>query len=404
MKILQINAVYGAGSTGRTVEELDKALPTYGIDSIVAVAETSKKNSSVYLIGKKSGRKFHALFSRITGKQGYFSYFATKRLLKWIKKETPSVIHLRNLHANYVNINLLFKFIRKNNIPTVITLHDCWFFTAKCTHYTEQGCYKWIDGCNACPKLKVDNKSWFFDRTKTLWKDKKNLIEDVKNLAVIGVSDWVTNEATKSFLKSAKILKRIYNWIDLTIFYPRGNSFKEKYFIDENKFNVLCISANWNANSSKLNDLLKLSAMLREDERIILAGNISSDISLPSNVVSIGYVTDVNDLAQLYSSVDVYLHLSHEDTFGKVIVESLACGTPAIVYDATACPELVGDNCGCVVAKGNVEGINKAIVEIKEKGREFYSQNCVNFVKNNFEKDNLIKQYVDVYLQLIDRD
>ena len=87
MKVLQINAVYGMSSTGRTVAEIDEALKKHGIESIVATTQTTVTRDDIYIVGTKIERKLHALFSRITGKQAYFSFFATKRLLKWIKKE-----------------------------------------------------------------------------------------------------------------------------------------------------------------------------------------------------------------------------------------------------------------------------------------------------------------------------
>ncbi len=401
MKILQINAVYGIGSTGRTCAEIDKKLKESGEQSIVATVQTNTHSKDIYIIGTKFERKTHALFSRIFGKQAYFSSFATRRLLKWINKEKPDVIHLGNLHANYINLRLLLKHIKKHNIPTVITLHDCWFFTGKCTHYTEQGCYKWIDGCHHCSQLKKDNSSWVFDRTKKLWKDKKKWLQQLSNLAVIGVSDWITNEAKQSFLKDAKILKRIYNWIDLEVFYLREEDVRDAYDLPKDKFLILCISAGWATDSPKYTDMIKLSNLLGEEERVILLGEVPKDAVLPENVHSIGYIKDTNELAKIYSCVDAYVHLSREDTFGKVIAEAMACGTPAIVYNATACPELIGEGCGYAVQKGDIKAIITAINTIKKDGKKRYTSSCVKFVNENFEKNKLIDEMKEVYLQLL---
>lgn len=400
MKVLQINAVYGIGSTGRIVEELDIALQKVDIDSIVATTQTTKKNDRVYLVGTTIERKLHAFLSRLTGEQGYFSYCSTKRLVKFIKKEKPDIIHLHNLHANYIQLGLLLKYIKKHNIATVITLHDCWFFTGKCTHYTEQGCYKWVNGCHHCPQLKKDNKSWFFDRTKKLWNDKKRWLGTIPNLAVIGVSDWITNEGRKSFLQNAAIFKRIYNWIDLDVFYPRKENVLDKYHVPKDKFLILCIGAGWATDSLKYKDLLSLSRQIKEDERIVLAGALPEGVVMPENIIPIGYINSTEELAKLYSSVDVYVHLSREDTFGKVIAEALACGTPAIVYNATACPELIGENCGYVVEKGDIAGIMLAIKRIKKDTKKRYFDSCIEFTKNNFEKSQLISEVVCIYEEI----
>lgn len=388
-------------STGRTVAEIDEMLKKHGIESIVATTQTTVYRDDIYIVGTKFERKLHALFSRITGKQAYFSFFATKRLIKWIKKEKPDVIHLSNLHANYIHLGLLLKYIKKHNIATVITLHDCWIFTGKCTHYTEQRCYKWIDGCHHCPQLKKDNNSWIFDRTKKLWNDKKKWLQSIPNLAVIGVSDWITNEGRKSFLKNATILKRVYNWIDLDIFYPRNENVLDKYNLPKDKFLILCISAGWTIDSLKYQDLLDLSKGIKEDERIVLVGTLPQGVAVPENIIAIGYINNIEELAKLYSSVDVYVHLSREDTFGKVIAEALACGTPAIVYNATACPELIGENCGYIVDKGDVDGILSAINMIKMNGKALYTSCCVEFAKRNFERSSLIRETNETYFQLL---
>lgn len=49
------------------------------------------------------------------------------------------------------------------------------------------------------------------------------------------------------------------------------------------------------------------------------------------------------DLAKLYTAADVLLATSMGEGFGIPVIESMACGTPAIVTDFSAQPELVGD-------------------------------------------------------------
>lgn len=400
MKVLQINAVYGIGSTGRIIEELDKALQVYGIESIIATTETTEQKDNIYIVGSRLGRKMHALFSRLTGKQGYFSRHATRKLLKWIDKEKPDIIHLHNLHANYIHLGKLLKYIAKKDIATVVTLHDCWFFTGKCTYYTQQECFKWKTGCYKCPRLKIDNKSWFFDCTSIVWKDKKRLFSAVPRLGVIGVSDWISNEGKASFLKEAKVIQKIYNWIDLSVFYPRTEDIRDKYGIPKDKFLIFCISAGWDKNAERFKDLMKLAKKLDNDTRIVLVGGISDEIELPSNIIPLGYVNSTDELAKLYSQADVYVHLSHRDTFGKVIAEAMSCGTPAIVYNTTACPELIGEGCGYVVETGNIEEVKNCIHKVKLSGKSNYSKKCTDFVKANFEKEQLIKATIELYDRL----
>ena len=395
MKVVQINAVYGCGSTGRIVKELSETLTKNGIENLI-LSTSDYLDENHVKVGRKAENKLHAFFARVFGYDSHYSYFSTRKIIKTLKEFKPDIVHLHNLHANYVNLPKLLKYLSKNDIATVITLHDCWFFTGKCTHYTSQKCTKWQDGCGNCPQLKKDIPSWFFDITSKQLNEKREGFLSIPRLAVIGVSDWITNEARKSFLKNAKIVKRIYNWIDIDVFYPKE---VEK----EDKFTILCIGAGWSENSSKFKDLISLANKLPSDMKILLAGNVAREAKLPSNVERVGYISSTEELAKLYSKADVYVHLSKEDTFGKVIAEALACGTPAIVYNSTACPEIIGNGCGYVVEAGDVCSIADKLNEIQLRGKQYYSSSCVNFVKENFEKENLIDENLQLYNELLNR-
>lgn len=402
MKILQINAVADAGSTGEICRQINEMLLHQGHQGMILYGNGESTYPYACKVSGKYGVKLHGLMSRVLGKNAAYSPIATGKVLRKIRAFQPDVVHLHNLHGNYVNLNPLLRYLAKKNIATVITLHDCWFFTGKCTHYTQAGCSKWETGCHDCPRLKEDIPALFFDRTAQMWKEKKQLFNAIPRLAVVGVSDWITNEGRKSpCFSNAKIITRIYNWIDTKTFYPRQSDIKEKYHIPGDRFTVLCIGAGWSRQASRSQELLKLAAMLPQDCQIVLAGNVPFADELPENVRYIGYVRSAEELAQLYSAADVYAHLSREDTFGKVIAEALACGTPAVVYDSTACPELVKESCGAIVAPGDTEGLLQAIMQVREKGKAAYSENCVAAVQGKLEREKLLQDTINLYAQLI---
>ncbi len=242
MIILQINAVNTIRSTGRQVSELSNFLLKSGNESYIAYSYGQDLENG-YKIGSKIDHKIHSLLSRIFGLQGYFSKISTKKLLKYIESIKPDVVHLHNLHSNYVNLNMLLNYLGENNISTVITLHDCWFYTGKCTHYTIDNCYKWKDQCGNCPRLSKDNKSWIFDKTTKMLSDKKRLLNNIPNLGIVGVSDWITEEAKKSILKNSKSITRIYNWIDTNTFNPSNNDqIKQKLGLSD-KCSILGVSS-----------------------------------------------------------------------------------------------------------------------------------------------------------------
>lgn len=399
MRVLQINAVNGIKSTGRTCVELADYLNKNRNEGFIAYSDGPTYEKG-YKIGTYIEIKFHGLFSRIFGLQGYFSIMSTKRLLNYIEKLKPDVIHLRNLHGNYINLKLLLEYLAKKDIATVVTLHDCWFYTGKCTHYTVDGCYKWQNGCGNCPRLKKDNSSWFFDCTMKMYNEKKEWFEKIPRLAIAGVSDWITNEARKSFISSARVLTRIYNWVDLDVFKPVNTEMLRYKLNLENKFIILGVASGW-SNDKGLHKFIELSKAISKDMSIILVGNIDKKVSLPKNIINIKETHNIDELAKYYSMADVFVNLSLEESFGKVTAEALACGTPVVVINSTANPELVGDRCGYIVDKDSMGKILEYILHIKKNGKKYYSKHCIEFAKNNFNIEDRLHDYVELYKKII---
>jgi len=399
MKTLQINAVYNYASTGRTVAEIHREFIKQGIESFVACSMSRDTNEDIYYIGLKLDVKIHGLLSRISGRQGYFSYFATKKLLRYINSINPDIVHLHNLHNNYINFPMLLKYLAANKIIVVLTLHDCWFFTGKCCYYTEYNCYKWKKGCDSCIGLKKDNTSWFFDKTNKNWEDKKEFFSKIDNLGVVGVSDWITDQAKQSLLSSAKVIKRIYNWVDLDIFKPKDTKQLKKGLGLEDNFVILGVSSDWGERKG-LNQFIELSKYIESRNRIILVGRLKDNIKLPGNIIHVDQTDNVDQLADYYSMADVFVHLCSEETFGKVTAEALSCGTPAIVYNATANPELIGEGCGYIAENKNLQQVVDYIGQIKKNGKEYYSDNCRKYVQINFEKDKVIGEQIEMYKEL----
>lgn len=403
MKILHINAVNKIRSTGKMIEEIKNNLNEYGVDSIIAYSVGPKDNES-YKINNIFDAKVHALLSRVTGKQGYFSTGSTKKLIKYIQSINPDVINLHNLHSNYINLPMLLKFISDQNIPLVVTLHDCWFFTGKCTHYFEAKCYKWEKECHRCPLLKEDNKSFIFDRTKKMFLDKKNLFLSIKNLYVVGVSNWITNEAKKSpIFNNAKMISTIYNWVDTNKFFYKDLDDSEKIKFTGYEKIILGVATNWNKNKG-IEEFINLAKKIKNDECIVLIGNIDENVKLPINIINIKETHDDKELIRYYQSADIFVNLSSQETFGKVTAEALACGLPAIVKSTTANPEIINESCGIILKNDQESSLINAINKIISKGKNYYINNCVNHVKNNFNLNSQVKKYHNFYEQIMEKE
>lgn len=398
MKIVQINETCGNGSIGRTALEWAEYLQKNGHEAYVFYSAGKSDWKLSEKIGTPLDHKCHAFLSRLTGKQGYFSPLATARLLKRLSEIQPDVVHLRCLHGNFLHLGMLLKFLAKNKIPTVLTLHDCWFMTGKCTYYVSANCEKWQTGCNHCPLLHVDNvnPTWWLDRTRKCYQDKKRWFAAIPKLAVVGVSQWVTNEAKKSFFKDRNPIA-IYNWIDTEVFCPTQDAeIREKYDIHAS-FVVLMVTSQVCESKGYL--VLKgLAECNLPDTQIVLVGKNNLSLPIPQGVRYISHTDDSRQLAALYSMADVCVNTTRFETFGKVTAEALCCGTPVIVYNNTASPELVGPGCGYVVEeKDGLQAVANAIEEIRRNGKEAYSERCLSFASEKFSKRQGFSQYLKLY-------
>lgn len=381
--------------------ELNEDLESYGVASYCACSRTYGCEN-VYRIGDEKSIKLHGLFSRLSGKQGYFSKGNTKKLLAYIEKIQPDVVHLHNLHANYIHLPMLLTYLAQKDIPTVVTLYDCWFFTGKCMHYTTQGCYKWETLCQNCPQIHEGNDSWFFDRTEEVHKDRIRLFQSIPRLAIVGISDWITNECRRSpIAANAKLTKRIYLWIDLEKFHPVNGTKKRAELGLTDKFVILGVAEQW-GNAKGLDKFLDLASKISPEKQIVLVGNPAPDVTLPKNVLCVGRTNSQEELAEYYSAADVFVTFSYQETFGKVSAEALACGTPVICYNSTACPELVGENCGVVVETDEKDGVFRAVNTVQKNGKAQYTDACAAFARENFGRDKLTREYLSVYQQILD--
>lgn len=399
-----INSVSGYGSTGSICVDIAEELERQGHECYIAYGQITLGYEKGFKIGTKLENNLHNISSRLLGKQGYFTKNGTEKLVQFINEFNPDVIHLHNLHGNYLNLEVLFEYLRAVQKPVVWTLHDCWAFTGKCAHYTDVACYKWKTECHSCPQVHTYPPSLLLDRSQEMYVDKKKWFTSLKNLTIVPVSDWLSDQVKESFFKNYPI-HRIYNWIDHSVFKETFDaSFALKYKVDSSKFTIVLVSAGWHESDVKWTDALKLASAIDKDIQILMIGTVKSTHLLPENIFHIPYLNGKEELAKAYSISDVYVHLSTEDTFGKVIAEAMSCGTPAIVYDSTACPEIIDEQSGYVVEKRNVTEIVKAINNIRKNKKSFYSDYCRARVIENFDLKTNINLTIDVYKSIVNYD
>lgn len=385
------------GSTGKIMLQIADSAVTKGrnvqlVASGLSANKTVKTLHNVIFLGNEFTRKCNVVLGRITGFTNCFAYFATLKMLKQLDTFKPDLIHLHNLHESYINLPLLFNYIKKKNIKVIWTLHDCWSFTGHCPHFDMIGCDKWKTGCYNCPQYKDYPKS-YIDNSKYMYKLKAKWFTGIKDLTIITPSKWLADLVKQSFLKDYPV-KVINNGIDLSVFNPTESDFRKKHAI-EDKFVLLGVAFGWGKRKG-LDVFIELSKRLDDKFQIVLVGTDDNvDKLLPDNIISIHRTQNQTELAEIYTAANLFVNPTREENYPTVNMESIACGTPVITFNTGGSPEILSDDTGIVVPKDDIDAMFNEINNITENNI-FSKENCLNRAKS-FDKNDRFKEYVELY-------
>lgn len=437
----EITIEANAGSTGKASEALCDSLSTRGWDCIIAYGRSNHKSKHpTYSIGNKLGQFLHLLKARLFDAEGLGSRWATKKLVKHLRRVQPTVIHLRNIHGYYLHYPTLFDYLRDAGIPVIWTLHDAWSFTGHCSHFVAAGCHKWKTGCGGCPQVQEYPKSWWLDRSSRNFKLKQRYFTQIPTLQLVAVSRWLGETVKDSFFGGKVPIHTIVNGVNTEIFRRLDwhNDADNQQSKSESSFNgaqeeiatimdlrkkygitakrvVLAVARPWSRKKG-LYDILELCNLLRSEFdateiQVVLVGISGSQRKLlPSNAVGIARTENLSEMCMLYNLADVYVNASYEESFGLTTAEALACGTPVIGYDNTGTREILeglqadnNPNPGAIlVPTGDVTKIYNSVKTILEtESLNKYSRQSLKInrlllrshIQKNHAKSRQLREY-----------
>ena len=401
-RLLLINVALNWGSTGKIVEGVGRLAASVGWEVYVAHGARYKTTSALndYQISTKASEITHFIESALSDRQGLGSRKDTKRLLKVIDSIEPDIVHIHNIHGCFINYPILFTYLKEKKIPIVWTLHDCWAFTGHCVYFERVSCNKWKTECFDCPQLKEFPSSYLLDGSRRNYLLKKKLFASIEELQITTVSLWLMGIVKESFLSKVPVTV-VPNGIKTDVFKPVSR-FKNgiRGLLFENKKILLGVATGFGERKG-IKDYVHLAERLPSIYQIVLVGVMESDKKVLSNkIISLDKTEGVDQLIAFYSNADVLLSLSYEETFGMTIIEAMACGTPAIVYDNTAQPELITEETGKVVPTGDIESLVKAIEEVCSKPKESYVDACRKHALQ-YDESLTYQKYLDIYEAVI---
>lgn len=396
MKILLINVTYGIGSTGKIVESLYNKYSEQGHDvRVIYGRHSNTKDPSIIKGCYEFESKIHHAFSRISGNLYGGMFLSTLRIKSYIKKMKPDVVHLHCLNGFFVNIYSLLKFLKKNNIRTVLTNHSEFMYTANCGYALD--CEKWKTGqCKKCQNVKSFNGSLSLNRTHHFFNKMKRAFNGFENLTITNVSPWLNNRSASSEILESFNNESILNPVSDSFFKNNVDNPYIKLGLNEHTKKVLYVTPNFNE-KEKGGYLLETIAKKYEnkDVKFILISSVKEGINIEAkNIIVIKEKLSQAELSGFYKFADCSIILSERETFSMVVAESLSCGTPVVGFKAGGPETICIDKYAKFVDQKDinsfVEELNKMLDlsanknEISELAYEKYSEEKIseNYIEN----------------------
>jgi putative colanic acid biosynthesis glycosyltransferase len=402
LKVLHINTALVTDAPGRIAEEIGKVLISNGHENYIGYGRYSRSiTSEPVRIGNIRDQMLHVLMTRLLDQHGFWSTAATKKFTEDISRIDPDVIHLHNLHGYYLNVEVLFKYLKSAGKPVVWTMHDCWPFTGHCSHYDYVGCNRWKTKCFSCPNKKAYPSSWFMDNSTGNFFRKKEIFTGLDSMHIVAPSEWLANQVKESFLKNYPV-EVLSNGVNLSIFKPKSenDTLKLRYGLSGKKI-ILGVASFWGRHKG-LEDFIRLSDLISDDSVIVLIGlNKKQQEGLPVNITGLSRTENIDELAAFYSAADVFVNPTYVDTFPTTNLEALACGTPVVTYNTGGSPESLDFETGMVVEKGDLSALFAAVDSILDQGKAIFTKKCLARAELLYNKESCYLKYLELYYRLL---
>ena len=406
MRIVQINMMH-TGSTGKimfgiasSARKDGNAVRTFSPVYNVRHGRMTKLEIAEHeYFGFAKENMLNYIFAKLSGIENLGSFLGTLQLINEISKFEPDIVHLHDIHNYTIHLPLLFHYLKKKKIQVIWTLHDCWAFTGRCSHFLINKCEKWKVGCGHCEQI-YEYPRYYLDQTKTNWRLKKQMFTGIQDLVLIAPSKWLSRLTEQSYLGRIGDIYTIENGIDLNVFRPVYGTIAEKYNIEKKKI-ILGVAFDWETRKG-LDVFVELAQRMNDHYQIMLVGtNEKVDKKLPDGIVSIHRTYDQYELAEIYSTAAVFVNPTREDNFPTVNIEALACGTPVVTFNTGGSPEILDETCGVVVPCDDIPALEKAIRHVVED-KPFTAEACRKRAEK-FDMQDKFAEYVQLYHDLYEK-
>lgn len=397
MKNVAIINISDYGSTGKIAEGLHKHLRTNGYNSLLCCGRGKTISSDKIIISPLIEIYCNIIVDRFCGDQGCHEFFATKRLLKKWDEHHIDSLFIINLHANYINEEMIFRYAVEKNIPIVYIMADEYPFLGKCGY--NKGCNNYKTGCGNCPQKRDYPQSWFFDRSKKKFKIKEYFYPKLR--ASFVAPEFVIDKAKTSPLMKGLSLIKSDESINVDKYKPFIGA-KEALGIPSDIITIVTVVPFGGKLDRKGGFYFQqLAKSFEKDDKFLFihVGYQADATNRPTNMRCIGYVSDQNELIHYYSAADLFVFPSLEDTMPNTCLEALSCGSPLLCFNISGMPYIADNICGKFVEPENVEELRKVVLSTKVKSKDMIEY-CRQYAVERYDSKKYYNRLITVMLEL----
>ena len=401
MKILHLSGTFRDDGASSSVINLHKKLIDNKVNSECFIhykeADVEDKEIFSYNKNKKLNDiirdKFENYFIYLLKKNKNFAFFNNNyrgNLFGILQKKKFDILHIHWFPR-------LFDFKKLLNIeqPILFTLRDYWLLTGGCNYPVD--CDKYKTTCNTCPNLNINFKN---DLSFYNFLKKREIIKKIKsNIYIICLNKEIFNEVKKLNIFIQDQVYYIPNAIDDTIF------FKLKSIKKKSKKKIILFGAqNLDQEWKGTDILINLSKKIDSNKYSFMSyGKISKNLEqrIKENIdyKNLGLIQN-DELYKIYNNSDCFLFPSKIETFGKVILESLFCGTPVVAFNQFAPKDIITHKINGYLVKPDdmndlLTGIEFASNKIK------FDEKSTKILRKNYGYTRITKRYEEVYLNIL---
>lgn len=407
MKVIHVNKSDIQGGAAKAAYRLHHALLKNGVNSQMFVQNKTTDERSIISLNNSKIDKIFTLIRHLSDDYYMHSYKkpevlfspATSSLGGIIEKVNalnPDIVHLHWICGSFISIEDLSK-IKK---PIVWSLHDNWAFTGGC--HVKWDCNSFTNECNNCPRL---NSNKYKDLSYYTFQRKKKVFKDIKEMKIIGLSNWMVGNAKNSALLKDKDIIHIPNLIDVNLFKPIGkkiarNILNLRVDVKIIAFGAIYSTSDINKGYHYLKEILKL--INADVEIIVFGGSDPGDLGdIKNSIKYLGHIYDDYTLSIIYNAADIVIVPSIQENLSNVIMESMSCGTPVVAFDVGGNSDLIkhGIN-GYLVKPFDIKGFNDGFEWIFNN-YEKISNNSREFICNNFAEREIANRYINEYIKVL---